>query len=352
MPNRDQLTPRERWLAALQRQPTDRTPTDYWATPEFDRQLVTALGCRDRWEALQRLGVDFAFGVWHQYVGPPLAKDCDEFGCRHRTVTYGSGAYAEVITHPLAGFRSVAEIEAAYTFPSPDWYSYAHLPEAIRRFPQHPLRGGGSEPFLTYCNLRGQEQAMIDLVENPEIVEYCLGRLFDLAYETTRRIYETIPGKVLLTYIAEDMGAQTDLLFSPRHIRRFLFPGMKRMIDLAHAAGAYVFHHNDGNITRILPELVELGIDILNPIQWRAVGMHRQYLKQTYGSRIVFHGAMDNQHTLPFGTVDEVRAEVRENIAILGAGGGYILAPCHNIQPNTPVENVLAMYAEAQAVRE
>ena len=119
------------------------------------------------------------------------------------------------------------------------------------------------------------------------------------------------------------------------------------MIDLAHEAGAYVFHHDDGNVTRILPELVELGIDLLNPIQWRADGMDRDGLKRQFGGRIVFHGAVDNQYTLPFGTVEEVRQEVRDNLRILGEGGGYILAPCHNIQPITPLENILAMYETA-----
>ena len=221
-----------------------------------------------------------------------------------------------------------------------------------------------------YHKLRGDIQAMVDLVENPEIVEYCLGKMFDLAYTNTLRIYETIPGKVDFTYVAEDMGAQAGLMFSPRHIRRFLFPGMKRMIDLVHSAGACVFHHNDGNIIRILPELVELGIDVLNPIQWRAgastplqgggahpagvprvspveTGMDRAVLKRQFGARIIFHGAVDNQYTLPFGTVEEVRQEVRDNLRILGDGGGYILAPCHNIQPVTPVENIIAMYQTA-----
>ena len=185
---------------------------------------------------------------------------------------------------------------------------------------------------------------MIDLADNPEIVHYCLEKLFDLAYQNTLRILEAVPGKVTYCYVAEDLGGQHNLLFSPVHIREFLFPGMRRMIDLTHQAGAYVFHHDDGAISQILPGLVELGIDILNPIQWRADGMDRAMLKQQYGSRLVFHGGMDNQYTLPFGSVEEVRQEVRDNLSILGAGGGYILAPCHNIQPITPVENILAMY--------
>ena len=92
---------------------------------------------------------------------------------------------------------------------------------------------------------------------------------------------------------------------------------------------------------------MELGIDILNPIQWRADGMDRRSLKEQYINQLIFHGAMDNQVTLPFGSVEEVQQEVRENIRILGQGGGFILAPCHNIQPVTPLENIVAMYETA-----
>jgi uroporphyrinogen decarboxylase len=160
----------------------------------------------------------------------------------------------------------------------------------------------------------------------------------------TRRIYEEIPGKVTLTYVAEDMGGQNDLMISPAHIREFLLPGMKRMIDLAHEAGACVFHHNDGNCRRIIPDMINAGIDILNPIQWWNTGLDRMELKREFGSKVIFHGAMDNQNTLPFGSREDVRREVGENLDVLGKGGGYILAPCHNIQPITPVANIIAMY--------
>ena len=183
----------------------------------------------------------------------------------------------------------------------------------------------------------------MDLVEHPDVVHYCLDHLFGLAYAETERIYEQIPGRVLTTYVAEDLGSQQGLMISRRHIHEFLLPRMKRMIDLVHSAGAFVVHHDDGNCRAILPDMIEAGIDVLDPVQWRAKDMDREGLKADFGERLVFHGAMDNQYTLPFGTVDEVRQEVRDNLRILGAGH-FILAPCHNIQPITPVENVLAMY--------
>jgi len=338
------MTPRERWLAVLTRQQPDRVPMDYWATQEATSRLMRYLGCSDRRQMLKKLHIDAVVSVRPRYVGPRLPRGQDVFGCKYQNVNYGTGKYRECVTHPLARYNSVEEIERNYTWPSPDWWDYSDIPRQIKGKEMYPIQGGGSEPFLIYKNLRGQEQALIDLVLNPEIVHYCLDKLFDLAYQQTLRIYEQIPGKVMLTYVAEDMGGQVGLMFSPAHIHEFLLPRMKRIINLAHEAGAFVFHHNDGNCRRIIPDMIEAGIDILNPIQWRCKGMDREGLKRDFGDKVVFHGGMDNQYTLPFGTVAEVRQEVLDNLRILGAGGGYILAPCHNIQAVTPPENVVAMY--------
>jgi uroporphyrinogen decarboxylase len=342
---KESMTPKERWLAVLRREKPDRVPMDYWSTPEFSAKLIRHLGMSTMSEhalvaalnspaydstlkpvegyaalirTLQQMKVDFLITVGPEYVGPALPDDTDVFGVEYRDISYGSGEYAEASSHPLAGFSTVEE--------------------------EYAIRGGGSEPFLTYKFLRGDEQALMDLVLNPEIVDYCLGKLFELAYQNTLRIYEAVPGKVNVTYVAEDMGGQDALMFSKKHIRRYLLPGMKRIIDLAHQAGAYVFHHNDGNCRAIIPDMLELGIDVLNPVQWRSKGMEREGLKADFGERLIFHGGVDNQFTLPFGSVDEVRQEVLDNLRILGADGGYILAPCHNIQPVSPPENIVAMY--------
>lgn len=341
------MTSKERWLAVFRHEQTDRVPVDYWSTAEVTTKLQRHLGAVTRSEMLDRLHVDYVVTVSPRYVGPKIEEGLDEYGVQHRNVDFGSGVYAEPVSCPLADFETVDEIEDHYHWPNPDWWDYHEISEQLTGYEDHPVAGGGSEPFLIYKNLRGQALAMMDLVLRPEMVHYCLEKLFDLAYQNTLRIFEAIPGLVTYTYVAEDMGGQRNLLFSPSHIREFLFPGMKRMIDLAHSSGVYVFHHNDGNITQILPEIVDLGIDLVNPIQWRSDGMDRMALKEKFGNRVVFHGAMDNQYTLPFGTVEEVRAEVRENIQMLGKGGGYILAPCHNLQPITPIENIMAMYETA-----
>ncbi len=341
---KETMAPRERWLAVLERRRPDRVPMDYWATAEASEKLIRFLGAKDLREVFEILHIDEVVTVSPKYVGPKIPEDEDVFGCRFRDVDYGVGKYREVVYNPLAPFKSVKEIEENYEWPDPDWWSYTDIPRQVRGKDHLPIRGGGSEPFLIYKNLRGQWQAYVDLVRNPEMVHYCLDKLFDLAYEGTRRIYDAIPGQVMITYVAEDLGTQEDLIMPPSKIREFLIPRMKRMIDLAHSEGAYVFHHSDGAIRKILPDMVKAGIDVLNPVQWRCRGMDREGLKRDFGDKLVFHGAMDNQITLPFGTVEDVEREVVENLRILGRGGGYILAPCHNIQANTPPENIVAMY--------
>jgi len=341
---KESMTPKERWLAVLRRERPDRLPMDYWATPEATQKLVQALACSDQWEMFERLHIDRVVTVGPRYAGPPIEPGCDMYGCRYQDVDYGSGVYAECIYHPLAHYNTIEEIERNYTWPTADWFDYAVLPGQVQGKGIYPIQGGGSEPFLIYKELRGMEQAYVDLVLHPDLVHYCLDRLFDFCYENTRRIYEAIPGQVDISYVGEDLGSQEDLLISPGMVREFFLPRMKRMIDLVHQAGAYAFFHSDGAVRKIIPDMIGIGIDVLNPLQWRCKGMDRRELKRDFGDQVIFHGGVDNQYTLAFGSVEEVRAEVLDNIRLLGQGGGYILAPCHNVQAVSPPENVVAMY--------
>jgi len=338
------MTPRERWLAVLKGKKPDRVPMDYWATEEATKKLMNYLKCDNEEELFKRLHIDRVIKVKPRYIGPSLAENTDIFGRRFQNVSYGAGVQEKCVYYPLAKYKTVKEIKQSYQWPSPDWYDYSEIPGQIIGKEDYPIQGGGSEPFLTYKSLRGEEQAFMDLILNPEMVHFCLDKLFDFCYENTLRIYETIPDKVMITYVAEDLGSQEDLMYSPEQIHQFFIPRMKRMMDLAHQAGAFVFHHSDGAIQKIIPDMIEAGIDILNPIQWRCKGMQRKGLKRDFGDKIVFHGGMDNQYTLAFGSKEEVRQEVIDNLRILGKGGGYILAPCHNIQVVSPPENIVTMY--------
>jgi len=342
----DAMSPKERWLAVLKRRRPDVVPMDYWATDEVTDRLMKHLGCEEPEEMYERLHIDAVVGMSPEYVGPPVPEDSDVYGCRYRNIGHQTGVYRECIYHRLAEYKTVSEIKKNFEWPSVDLYDYSVIPEQIEDYEDYPIRGGGSEPFLTYKNLRGMKQAYLDLYMHTDIVHYCLDQLFDFCYENTKLIYDQVHGKVLLSYVAEDFGSQTGLLVSPKQIHEFFLPRMKRMMDLAHNNGVYVFFHSDGSIRKMIPDMIQVGIDVLNPIQWRCKDMNRETLKREFGDKVVFHGAMDNQYTLAFGSQAEVRQEVRDNLRILGREGGYVLAPCHNIQPVTPTQNILAMYDE------
>ena len=344
---KETMTSKERWLAVVERREPDRIPLHYRATNETTAKLMKYMGCNDADEMFRKLHIDRTAGVGPRYVGPSLAPGTDMYGCRYESVQYEGGSYTECVWHPLANYETVDEIERNYTWPSVDWFDFSDIPKQVEGKEDQVIYGGGSEPFLTYKYLRGEMQGNMDLILHPDIVHYCLGKLYGLCYERTLRIYEQIPGKVTATSVAEDMGSQTGLLYSRKHLQEFFFPYMKRMMDLAHEAGAFVNTHSDGAIRDIIPDLIDMGADIINPVQWRCDGMDREALKRDFGDRVVFEGAMDNQYTLPFGSEAEVRQEVRDNIRILGAGGGFILGPCHNIQVLTPPENIVAMYETA-----
>jgi uroporphyrinogen decarboxylase len=338
---KETMSPRERWLAVLKRKAPDRVPMDYWGTPEISKKVMARLGVSTPEEMDQKLHIDRPLTVVPRPKDPSIGNI---WGLQFKSVDYGTGIYDECVSHPLAGYETKGEIEKNYVFPTADLFDYTVIREQIKGREHRPIRGGGSEPFLTYKQLRGEEQAFMDLLLNPDIVHYCLGKMYDFCYENTRRIYEQIPGQVMLSYVAEDMGAQENLMVSPAQIREFFLPHMKRMTGLVHQNNAFAFHHNDGAIRDIIPALIETGIDVLNPIQWRCRGMERVGLKKDFGSRLIFHGGVDNQFTLPFGTVSDVRKEVEENLSVLGRNGGYILAPCHNLQAVSPVENILTLY--------
>jgi uroporphyrinogen decarboxylase len=342
--HRETMTPKERWLATLQRQKPDRVPMDYWATVEVDQKLLRHFGHDDIWDVFKLLHIDRPVIISPKYVGPPRPEGANDFGVIYKKLDYGSGAYDEAAYSPLAKYKSPAEVEEDYVWPQADWYDYSCLAAQLAGKEQYPVEGPWSEPFYIYKDLRGMEQSFVDLAENPEFVHYCLEKLFDYEYQRILRTLEALPGKVTYFLVGEDLGTQEDLMYSMQHIREYFLPRMQRMMKLVHDGGAWVVTHSDGAVRKVIPDLIKIGMDVLNPTQWRCTGMDREGLKHDFGDKIVFHGAMDNQRTLPFGSVAEVQQEVRDNLNILGSGGGWILAPCHNLQPTTPLENILAMY--------
>ena len=344
------MTPCERWRALFAGEKPDRVPCDYWGTAELTGRLLRDLGCANEAALWRRLGIDKCIHLAPRH--PRAAEDTwhmqslfSVWQIATANISYGDGlgVYEEVVRSPLAEARSVAEIER-FPWPHPDDWDYSKLGSQCDEWSGFPILAGTSEPFYLYSRLRGMERALTDLIEASDIATAILDHILELDCGVFERILDRVADRINLVYIAEDLGTQESLLMSPRMFRQFLKPGMKRLADLAHSYGVKVMHHDDGAIRPVIPDLVDAGIDVLNPVQWRCRGMGREDLVRNFGRALIFHGGIDNQQTLPFGTPEDVRREVRENIRIFRDAKGYIVAPCHNIQANTPTANVVALY--------
>jgi uroporphyrinogen decarboxylase len=167
--------------------------------------------------------------------------------------------------------------------------------------------------------------------------------------EFDRRIFEAVGDLTDIYFIADDVGVQDGLMISPRMFRKFVRPSLVRLIDQAHEYEQKAMYHTCGAVRRLIPDFIDMGVDILNPIQTSAKGMEPTELKREFGADICFHGAMDIQSVLSQGTPGQVRDEVRRLCDALGPGGGFILAPTNNVMPETPVENIVALYETASA---
>jgi uroporphyrinogen decarboxylase len=267
----------------------------------------------------------------------------DEWGVRWQDIGYqtpfGSGIYTEIASHPLA---EDAAIET-YRPPDPDRPElYREAEELIRGYRQEYWITGMTvcTIFETAWALRGYERLLTDFVLHPELA----GRILDIPFHyhlaAARRLVDL---GVDMIWAGDDVGAQSRMVMSPATWRKFLKPRLAAFIEALKQRNPrlVVAYHTDGCIYPVIPELIDIGVDVLNPIQPRSMDPER--LKKEYGDRLCFWGAIDIQQTLPYGTPDEVRAEVRTRLRTIGRNGGLILGPTHNVQLDTPLANFHAM---------
>lgn len=344
--NRREMSPRERILAAIEHRPTDAVPTDYWGVPEITEKLYRELGVTNILGFAKALDMDKIMTISPTLKVP--RHNMWNIEMRRLPLPSGVGYYEEPLREPLADCESIADIEKNYTFPSVDMYDYSDIPRQCELYQDYAIEGGYISLTYFYEMIRGTENMLMDMIAEPEIAEYIYMRLQEFAHEHTRRILEAGDGRIMISQVTDDMGSQRGLLCSPEMFDSYLRNYYDENIAMVKSFGAKVFHHNDGAMTAMLPWLMDRGIEVLNPIQWRLPGFDLQKLKTEYGSRLCFHGGVDNQWVMPFGTEKDVRAEVRCLLdALYCDRTGFILAPCHNIQAITSVANVLAMYDEA-----
>jgi uroporphyrinogen decarboxylase len=205
----------------------------------------------------------------------------------------------------------------------------------------------GVGPIHACQFLRGWSEFLTDLLVHPAFAEGLLERAVDVWIGITTRALEEAAQYVDLVIFGDDLGAQKTTLIRPELYRRMVKPHHKRMVEAVKRYGKPVIHHTCGSVYALIPDLIEVGIDVLNPIQVAAAEMDTRRLKREFGRDLSFWGAIDNQRVLPRGAPEEVRQEVRRRIEDLAEGGGYVLCAAHNLQPDVPPENTIAMYEAA-----
>ncbi len=354
-PQADRISPWERVEMAMAPREPDRVPFDFWAVPEVWTKLCAALDANEE-TVLRLLGVDCRM-VTARYVGTkarhlPDGTFVDAWGSHRRHMSNEFSTYDEYASHPLADAETVADV-LNWEWAGPDDWDVSGVREQCERLNadvRYHLRYEVGGVFEWSWALRGFERFLLDLASGGELRNVAcaiMDRFTDVYIENTLRVIEAAGGLLDMVYTYDDVGIQSGLLMSPRMWRRYILPCHQRL-NAAIRSARYpvkIMYHSCGAVFPLIAPFVdEMGIDVLNPLQPRAAGMDMARIKAEFGDRLSFHGAIDIQHTLPHGTPQEVQAEVRERCQVLGRGGGYICASAHNIQADTPLENIMTMY--------
>jgi uroporphyrinogen-III decarboxylase len=351
---------RDRVLTALNHEVPDRCPMQISFTPEFADILAADLNqSREKSHnphgggntyALERaLDEDMlltSVGWVNGYYAPgyqDVDSYVDEWGVTWQVVEYetrfGKGHYTEPFGHPLADDAAIER----YTPPDPNRPAlYADAARVLREFRDEYWIVGVvvTTVFEAAWALRGYEQLMVDFLLDPALAN----RILDLPYQYHLTVAKTLAEMgVDMIWFGDDVGAQDRMLLAPQTWRTFFKPRLAQLIAAVKQINPRlkVAYHTDGNVYDIVPELIEIGVDVLNPIQ--PASMDPVQLKQAFGERLCFWGSIDLQYTLPFGTPAQVRQEVLTRLDTLGKGGGLILGPTHNVQLDVPLENFWAM---------
>ena len=347
------MTSKERVNAALRRKPVDRVPVFMWFHPEtaakFGKLLEIPPGrvseamgddVRQAW-----VNNNYAMeGVTHEHDGE---GHTDVWGIEWEK----RGPFNQTRSCPLE--RATFDEVRAYEFPYGDVPSLMSNMDPIVAEADRYFIGADVSPclFEMTCRLRGMEQAILDLAAEPEIARYLLAACEDFARHLAEIACSTLPLDWLWT--GDDIGGQQGMIMSPATWREMVKPLLKPIFDVGRAHGLWVAYHSCGAIRPIIPDLVEIGLDVLNPIQANCPGMDPFELKREFGTDLTFMGGVDTQHLLPNGTEDEVYGySVTLIEGMTSDGGGYVMAASHTIPPETPPENVFALYRAAGISKE
>jgi len=351
------VSSRQRVAAALRHEVTDRVPLCTWWTPEAQAKLAEYFGVETEQQLIDTLGVDVVWLWMGPYKGripeaPQQDMDITYWGFATKSVPYDGGVYEEFCYYPLADAKTVEQVDA-YAWPDPDAFDYDEFPRRIAAADaggEKWITIGESSFFERSWAMVGFERFLEWLLARRDLVMRIMENVCDFYIAQTLRTLRACGGRADMVHTADDVGSQQGMLISPDTWRETLKPLQKKFNDAIRSEfpDVVIHYHSCGSIVPIIDELMEIGVDVLNPIQPKAVGMEPSVLAERWGDRLCFCGGVDIQELMPRGTPEQVRNACEELIRTLGRGGGFILSPAHALQVDVPVENVLAM---VEAVR-
>ncbi len=351
------MTSKERVLTTFARKQADRVPINYFANPGIDGRLKEHFGLAltDDEGLRQSLDVDFR-GIRVPYVGAKKHPDIpqrgvmvDEWGIHRKWVEHESGGYWDYCDFPLkdAGVDEVA----AWPMPTPDEYDYSDVKNLCEKYKNYAV-GIGDPGLACIINtagfFRGMTQIFMDLATEEPACMLLIDRFLEVQFETTKRTLEIAGGGIDFMWVGEDLGTQNSPLISMNMLKKIIIPRQKRFFDLAKSYNLPVMMHNCGSSSWAFDEYVKIGLNVVDTLQPEAANTSPEYLKQTFGDRLAFHGCISTAGAVADGSVQDTIDECRRTLDIMMPGGGYCFAPTHSLQDNSPTENVVAMYETAR----
>lgn len=356
----EKMTARERVKKAINFEEPDRIPIDNWMVAEIKKRCMEYWGCEDEAELLAFLGVDIRDNYGPSYVGQKFktfddGTVADLWGVRRKVVTYGKGTahegtFKEVAWSPLEHMTTVEEINAYEGWPTPDWWDYSKVKEECAYWhPQYFVLNKGDRLDRTaqmkpMMYLRGIQQTFIDLAMNPKIVECIRDHVVNYFVNYNPKVFEAAGGEIDMFMMGDDMGGQRGPLISAAMFKKYFADGFRKYCDIVHKYGLKAMFHTCGDVYQLIPIFIENGLDCLQSVQPEATNMDIKRLKQEFGKHLSFQGGMSIQQVLPLGTPDDVRKMVKYAADNAKAGGGYIFGTAHNIQADTAMENITALF--------
>ncbi len=340
------MTSRERELAAIRHEVPDRVPLDVICI-EIQEEIADHLSI-EAGEVYDALGIDGRI-VAAGYTGPecrgPQGQPLDPWG-GEPLLDYGRAHW-----YPLSGATTVAEVER-HAWPDPENFDYAGAAAVAAALgDRYAVRGPYWLPlFCRVCGLMGMEEAMAAMVTRPAVFEAVLEGVFSVTREYCRRLLNACGDAMPILCLGDDFATQRGMMISPESWRRFLKPCFAQLFALGKSRGKFVWFHSCGDITPILPDLIEIGMDVWETVQLHALPMAAEELKREFGRDLTFFGGINTQH-LPHSSPAEVAAEVRRRIEQLGAGGGYICGPDHHLKPDVAAPVAVTLFATARDFR-